>query len=187
MRTGSEVPESAGFGPCASAWVRSRARRRRRRPLVRVHAPFGFFDVHRLGLCRILHRGKSWQAPHATPEDACADQEESVLSRPELMSLAGDRSPHPYWCDSEACATYAATVENPAFVLHAAVIHVDDGRVVELLQREVLDSATGRAALSEPPRVIVTCRGSEELNVYAERAAVVGAALSRAAALLQIP
>jgi hypothetical protein len=109
-----------------------------------------------------------------------------VLPLAESMPLPSGPSPHPHWCNSDACATYAATRGDPAFVLHAAVIHADGGRIVELLQRDILDSTSGRPLLSEPPRVIVTYRGSEELNVYAERAGVVGAALSRAAALLQI-
>ena len=99
------------------------------------------------------------------------------------MPPSPDFGHHPSWCDPKLCIQRTSDAD-AAYVVHGAVLNKDDGCVVELLQRDVLDAATGRHVRREAARVIISSDGLEELDVPAERAAALGALLARVAARL---
>jgi hypothetical protein len=102
----------------------------------------------------------------------------------QTMPIPDCSSSHPSWCDRRLCHTYDATSAIEGFVLHATVLHEQNGRLVELLQRDTLDGSTARVE-REPARALVTCDCHEELNLSVEEADAIGAALSHAAALCE--
>lgn len=103
----------------------------------------------------------------------------------ETMPIPDCSSSHPSWCDPGLCRTCDATSASEGFVLHATVLYEENGRVVELLQRDTIHSTNGCGVRRTPARVIVTRDRIEELNLLVEEAAAIGAALSHAAALLK--
>jgi hypothetical protein len=57
--------------------------------------------------------------------------------------------------------------------------------VVELMQRDVVDAASGRHLRREAARVVITSDGLEELDLPAERVGAIGAVLARVAVRLE--